>query len=333
MADLLSQVRGVGKEVDDLLEGIVGGSKEVEELYKAAKHVIRVGGKRVRPFIVVRSCEAVGGDPRDALRVAAGLELLHTFTLIHDDIMDRDETRRGVPTVHKVWGIPMAIVAGDLLFAKVYEALIQYLESRSLPPSTVSEMLKRVTDAVVRICEGQMLDFSYERRLDATEEDYLKVIERKTAALFEVSAEVGGLVGGGSAEQVEALGQYGLNAGIAFQLVDDVLGMTGDESALGKPIGSDVREGKMTLMIIHALKRGDPSQRERIGKTLGDMKAKSSEVSEVIEIVRSLGSIDFTLDRARSYVAEAKRSLRALQPSKARRDLAELADFFVSREY
>lgn len=329
-AGLLRRIGDVAIEVNAAIDRIVGESEEAEPLYKAAKHLIKAGGKRIRPFIVVKSCELVGGDASDAFPIAASIELLHTFTLVHDDIMDQDELRRGVATVHKAWGLPTAIIAGDFLFAKVYEGIVRSSRTRPLP---LGEILDRITGATVRICEGQLLDMSLEGRLDATEDDYFRMIEAKTATLFRVSAEVGGLVGGGTGDQVMRLGTYGFNAGIAFQLIDDVLGLMASEDVLKKPVGGDVREGKMTLIMIHALRHGAPQQRVRVAAALGNVDASPSEIQEVIGIARSLGSIDYATQKARLYVERARQALSAFPPSEAKRDLLDLAEFLTMRKY
>ena len=330
---ILSKLDKLYTRVNAVIEGIIGETKEVGALYEAARHLIKAGGKRLRPFIVVKSCEAVGGEGSSALLVAAGIELLHTFTLIHDDLMDDDNVRRGVSTVHKVWGAPIAITAGDLLFAKVYESITRYFEAQRVPKETVLKILREVTGSIVRVCEGQVLDISFERRLDLTERDYFNVIEAKTAALFEISAQTGGIIGGGTEKQVKGLGEYGFSAGVAFQLTDDVLGLTAKEGVLGKPVGSDVREGKMTLIMIHALSKCDPDQRAMVVRALGNKQASADEIAEAIEVVKSLGSIDYVLNKARSYVEKAKRSLDGLPSSEARSDLITLADFFTTRKY
>lgn len=330
---LLRKIKDIATSLDAQIDEVLGKSKEVESLYEAAGHIIKAGGKRIRPFIVVKSCEMVGGDADRALPVAAGIELLHTFSLIHDDIMDQDTTRRGVASVHEVWGIPIAIAAGDFLFAKVYEAITRSLETHDVSARASSKILGKVTYAAIKMCEGQVLDLSFEDRTDAKEDDYFRVIEAKTAALFETSAEAGAMIGGGSERQVAKLGEYGFNAGIAFQIVDDILGVAASEKRLGKPVGSDIREGKMTLIIIHALRHCSSSEKARLTSVLGSRSASSSDIEEVINLVRSLGSIGYASQKALTYVAKAKQALDIFPPSEAKSDLIELANFFTAREY
>lgn len=317
-------------KVDTFIDEILK-PKRPESLYNAAKYIIDAGGKRLRPYLVMRSCELVGGDPETAIPFAAALEILHNFTLIHDDIMDNDDLRRGAQTVHAKWGIPIAIASGDLLFAKVYEAMIK--APVNLPCDSVKTCIERVTDATLAICEGQVLDVSFPHISDVSEEDYYLMVGGKTAALFKACSEVGAIVGGGSQNDVEMLGSYGWNAGIAFQIIDDCLGVTSDEKTLGKPVGSDLREGKKTLIIIHALKHSSPNEREIIDRVLGVENASQGDIEAASDILRSLGSLSHAVECARRYGEEAKQTLDSFPDSDAKQDLLEIVDFFMERTY
>jgi len=325
-----AKLRRSAAKVDAFIEELLK-PRRPEILYDAAVHIIRAGGKRLRPYLVLRSCEAVGGDPDAAVPFAAALEVLHNFTLIHDDIMDNDELRRGVQTVHARWGIPIAIASGDLLFAKVYEAITT--ATATLPYSRVKACIERVTEAAIAICEGQVLDVSFPRLGDVSEEDYYFMVGGKTAALFKACAEVGAIVGGGGPEEIERLGGFAWNAGIAFQLIDDYLGATADEETLGKPVGSDLREGKKTLIIIHALSHAAPDEKAKIERVLGAEDASPSDMEAAAALLRSLGSLSYTLERAREYAEKAKQTLKPLPDSEAKRDLLELVDYFMERTY
>lgn len=318
----------VDRFIDELLRP---GRPKV--LYDAAGHIIKAGGKRLRPYLVLKSCELVGGDVEAAVPFAAALEILHNFTLIHDDIMDNDDLRRGVPTVHARWGLPIAIASGDLLFAKVYEVMTKHSAQGMLPCSSVRACIERVTDAAMAICEGQVLDTTFPRLSDVSEEDYFFMVGGKTAALFKACAEVGAIVGGGGPEEVDRLGGYAWNAGVAFQLVDDYLGATADERTLGKPVGSDLREGKKTLIIIHALNHASPEERKKIERVLGVEDASPSDLEAACELLRCLGSLDYTLERAKRYAEEAKKMLDSFPDLEAKRDLKELVDYFMERTY
>jgi len=305
--------------------------KPAETLYEASRHLLRAGGKMLRPYLAFKACEAVGGLGVQAIPAAAALEILHTFTLIHDDIIDRDLVRRGVPSVHARWGEPTAILAGDFLFAKVFQAASKGLRERGVPEATIVNVVETLSEATLRICEGQMLDMEFEGRAIVSEEEYLAMVERKTAYLFKASAEVGALIGGASGETVHLLGEYGRLAGIGFQMVDDVLGLTADEARLGKPVGSDLREGKKTMPIIYALSRANPVEREAILKASS---LKSGEaVREALNLVVKLGGIAYAKSKAKAYVEEALARLQPLPETQAKKDLQTLARILVEREF
>lgn len=324
---LFKNIEDAASRVDEFVFKLIE-PREPRILYDAASHIIRAGGKRLRPYIVLKCCELVGGDGGTALPFAAAVEILHTFTLIHDDIMDGDELRRGVPTVHVKWGIPIGILAGDLLFAKVYEAI---LKGSSSPPDITLRCLERLTDAAIAICEGQILDNSFPSAADVTEEDYMRMIGLKTARLFQASAEIGAIAGGGDARMVGLLGEYAYNLGLSFQLVDDCIGLTSEEETSGKPVGSDLKEGKKTLIIIHANKIASPTEWEIIGRILGDRHASKEDIDKARIILEGLGSINYTLNRAREYAERARKILDNLPRTDAREELFRLTEFVVER--
>jgi len=333
MSRLSSQLAETAEKVNGLLKEVVNLEREPTLLYKAARHIIDAGGKRLRPYLVLKSCKLVGGREEDAVPTAAALELLHTFTLIHDDIIDKDEKRRGLSTVHVKWGVPTAIVAGDFLFAKVYETITKYTDPRHVPPKRILQLLRDISEATIAICEGQTLDMAFESRETVSEDEYFKMIRAKTAALFEVSARCGGIIGGAKKSQVKNLGRFGYYAGIAFQLIDDVLGLTADEKVLGKPVGSDIREGKRTLIIVHALKHASETQRKKILGTLGDRSASPEGIQETINLVSSLGSISYAEEKSREYIKKSKNALTYFPSTKNREDLINLADIIIARKY
>ena len=318
--------------VDLFIDGLLEPGKP-EALYEASKHLIDAGGKRLRPYLVMKSCELVGGDPESAVPFAAAMEVLHNFTLIHDDIMDNDSLRRGAPTVHALWGEAMAIASGDFLFAKVYQAMVEPAVRGTLPFDKVVDCVKRVTEATIDICEGQALDISYPNAREVATEDYIFMVGGKTSALFRACAEVGAIMGGGNPDEVARLGAFAWNAGIAFQIVDDVLGVTSEEETLGKPVWSDLREGKKTLIVIHALERASPAEKAAIGKVLGVNDAAASDIATAIEALRSTGGIDYAKSRAREYTENARANIAEFPESQAKRDLLELVEFFTERAY
>jgi len=333
MSRLSTQINESAERVNQFIEKVVDLNSEPGLLYEAARYIVDAGGKRLRPFLVLKSCRLVGGNEEDAVPTAAAIELLHTFTLIHDDIMDRDAKRRGVPTVHTKWDVPIAIVAGDLLFAKVYEAITKFTDTRRVSAKRVLQVMREVSEATVTICEGQTMDMMFETRETVSEKEYFKMISGKTAALFETSARCGGIIGGGKKRQINHLGKFGCFSGIAFQIIDDVLALTADEKVLKKPVGNDIREGKRTLIIVKALERASPSQRNVILETLGNKDASQEKIQATIELIDSLGAIGYAKRVADRYIKKAKDALATFPESEDKEDLLSLADLIFARQH
>jgi len=333
MSRLSTQINESAEKVNKFIEEVVDLESEPQILYMAARHIIDAGGKRLRPFLVLKSCNLVGGKEEDALATASSLEMLHTFTLLHDDIMDNDKKRRGVPSVHTKWGIPIAIVAGDLLFAKVYETITKYTDSKKVAPKRILQALQEISQATIVLCEGQTRDMIFEKKEIVSEAEYFQMIEGKTAALFKTSARCGGLLGGATKSQVRSLGEFGFYSGIAFQVIDDILALTAKEKVLKKPVGNDVREGKQTLMIIYALEKASKSQRKQILETLGNKDASTEQIQETIGLIESLGAIRYAKKIADKYIKKAKKALSRFPDSDDKQDLISLTDYIFVRQY
>ena len=338
--ELFTRIRKLAGDVDKIILELVP-EKEPKTLYDAARHYPLAGGKRVRPFVVLRATEAVGGDPEKALYPAAAVEFIHNYSLVHDDIMDMDELRRGRPTVHKVWGINMAILAGDLLFSKAFEAVAK----AKVDPDKKARILEVLVKTSNELCEGQALDIEFETRDEVTVDEYLKMISGKTGALFDGSATIGAIVGTDNEEYIQALSKWGRNVGIAFQIWDDVLDLIANEKKLGKPVGSDIRKGKKTLIVSHFFQNASEDDKAEFlkvfGKYAGDAKGDAlihdervkEEVERAIELLKKYGSIDYAAQYAKDLVKEANEALKVLPESEARRDLELLAEFLVEREF
>ncbi|RUM47259.1 MAG: polyprenyl synthetase family protein [Hyperthermus sp.] len=314
--------------VDGFIYAKVHG--DPEDIYDASLHLIRAGGKRLRPVIVVASAEALGEEAEKALPFAAAVELIHNFTLVHDDIMDRDEFRRGVPTVHKLWGEPMAIIAGDLLFAKAFEVLVD-ARDKGVPSQRVVEAARVLAKASSIIAEGQSMDMMFEEEEEVEVEEYMRMVYKKTGALFEAAAVLGGLTSTDEDNVLSALSAYGRNFGIAFQIRDDILGLVGDEETIGKPLYSDIREGKKTLLVIYALSKLDEDAREKIKMTLGKRDATREELEEAAELIKSSGAIDYAEKLAEYHVSQALNALKSLPSNEYRSILEELALYAAKR--
>jgi geranylgeranyl diphosphate synthase type I len=301
-----------------------------QALRDSSIHLISAGGKKLRPSLVVLSCEAVGGKPDYSFKTASAMELIHTFSLIHDDIMDKDDMRRGEPSVHVLWGEPMAILAGDTLFSKAFETVLRTEIEKSFH-KRINETLAVVVDSCIKICEGQACDMSFEGNFDVKESEYMNMIYKKTGALIAASTKAGAIMGGGTSEQVDALFEYGKLIGLAFQIQDDYLDVVSDEESLGKPVGSDIVEGKMTLMVVKALAEASEEDKDTLITILKENNPQ--RVDEAIAIFNKYGSIQYAHDIALSNVKKAKELLNILDDSEAKEALILIADFVLQRQH
>ena len=297
------------------------------DLYSAASHLIVSGGKRLRPYMVMKSCEMLGGKTKNAINAASAIEMVHNFTLVHDDIMDNDEMRHGVTTVHKKFGMPIAILAGDVLFSKAY----QVISSTNLPSNSVIELVSRLAKSCVDVCEGQLLDISMANNEKIpSQSQYIKMIEKKTAALFEVSCAMGAICANAKRKDVSNLSSFGKNLGIAFQITDDLIGVLGDSKVTKKPVGNDLREGKKSLPILLAINHANGENKEIILKAFGNSFATQDDIEKALKIIRRL-KIEKTVRRqAQSYAQRAKKSIQSYSGS-AKNDLLALLSFVVKR--
>jgi geranylgeranyl diphosphate synthase type I len=302
--------------------------KKPATLYEASQHLPFAGGKRIRPFLTMVSCESISGDSQKALPFAVGLELMHNFTLVHDDIMDHSLLRRNLPAVHVKYGEPAAILAGDLLFAKSFEAILD----TSVDFTTFRKLQQDFIDCVISICEGQQLDLEFEKEKTVTETEYLDMISKKTGALFELAGKGGGLIGGGNPREVAGLQTYGMSLGLAFQIWDDYLDMSSKATTLGKDIGNDIRNGKKTLIAVHSLAHATGKQKKLLDDVFGNHHASEHDVMNVYDLFRELGSVEYAQQRAGHFVSQAKDALSIVKQSDAKELLNQLIDYTVQRE-
>ncbi|MCI7428282.1 short chain isoprenyl diphosphate synthase IdsA [Methanobrevibacter gottschalkii] len=296
-----------------------------QNLADASVYLTRAGGKMLRPALTLITAEAVGGARESSLNAAAAIELIHTFSLIHDDIMDQDDTRRGMPSVHKVWGDDVAILAGDTLFSKAFEIIIG---SKGTSSDQNNKALATVADACVKICEGQALDMSFEERFDVKQDEYMEMIFKKTGALIAAATKAGAIMGGASDEVIDAMYEYGRLIGLAFQIQDDYLDLVADEETLGKPIGSDIGKGKMTIIAIKGLESDDSG---RLFEILKDTENSQSDIDEAIQILTDCGAIEYARNLALESVDQAKEVLEILDDSASKQILVGIADFVLER--
>lgn len=314
-----------------------------ERLYEAAQYLLDAGGKRLRPAVALLSAEAlmdveplsqdyqafptINGGEADVMAAAVSIETIHSFTLIHDDVMDDDDLRRGVPSVHTQYDTETAILAGDTLYSKAFELMTR----TGSDAEKALEATRLLATTCTRICEGQSLDVYFECREGVLPENYLEMVESKTAVLYGAAAATPAVVLGADDETVEALYRYGIDAGIAFQIHDDVLDLTVPSEQLGKQRGSDLIEGKKTLITLHARQQGVDV--DSLVDAAGVDEVTEADIESAVGTLREAGSIDYARDTARDLVERSKDRLRVLPENEPRALLADIADYLVAREY
>jgi len=326
---LEEEIEGTGARVSAFLDDLVV-EKEPIRLTQAARHLLKAGGKRLRPFITIKSCEAEGGTEVEAMPLACAIELLHNFTLIHDDIMDKDAMRRNVKTVHTIYGEPIAILAGDYLFAKAFEVSSN---SPRLKPESVLMANRRLADAMVVLAEGQTMDTQFEHEDEVTEFEYVQMVRMKTSSLYSASAYVGGCAADASKHELQLLESFGDAFGIAFQIRDDILGLTGQVDRLGKPVGSDLQKGKKTLIILKALEQLTPAKRKQILTLMRSQEARPDEIQEATELLLETGAKNYAETRMKEYAEKALSALSKLPANGARELLEACTRFAIERSF
>ena len=319
------QIEDNAKIVNKYLNSKLKGNPK--KLYDAAGHLIVNGGKRLRPYMVIRSCQILGGKSSTAMIAASAVEMVHNFTLVHDDIMDNDEMRHGVPTVHKKFGMPIAILAGDVLFSKAF----QIISESKLSPNANTHLISRLAKACVDVCEGQLLDIKMadEKRIP-TEAEYIAMIGKKTAALFDVSCAMGAICATNKPKDISNLSDFGRNLGIAFQITDDLIGVMGDPKVTKKPVGNDLREGKKSLPILMAIKLAKNNEKKIILKAFRNSKISKKDLNKAVEVIRSLGIEEKVRNQALKYAEKSEKSLIKYKGT-AKMELTALLDFVVKR--
>ena len=327
-ANLLTSINEVKPFIEQRIVESLTASRH-ERLAAAMMHLILGGGKRMRatlPWLVGR---AVGDTHSGLLDIGAAIETIHNFTLVHDDIMDDDEIRRGRNAVHIEYDMPTAINAGDAMLAIAFERLVM---SANIELHDIPSLVNRIAWMVRRVSEGQQLDIEFETRERVTEDEYIEMIEGKTAVMFQICAELGARVAGADDEVIECLAEWGRSVGLCFQLMDDLIDVLSDSATLGKPTGSDVAQGKQTLMVIHALSQPDSEAKSRLLSVLGKCEdATEAMVQDGIAALDELGSIAYARERANEYHQHAHACLDRLPDGPAMLALRELTDLQLKR--
>ncbi|MBO3758050.1 MAG: polyprenyl synthetase family protein [Thermoproteota archaeon] len=334
----MEKLLAYSKDVDLNIEKFLVQNIPIE-FKEAMLYPIKTGGKRIRPTLVLLSAQAVGGDIASALPVAAAYEIAHNTTLIFDDIIDKGETRRGVPTLRKAFGELTSLLVG----LKYREAVVRALEET---PQFL-RLIKVLSRTIDEILEGAMLEVLFERgireddpfinskrRANISVEDYLYMVDKKTAALFRASCESGAIVGGGTEEEITALRNYGTNLGVMFQITDDYLDIYGDEELIGKSVGKDIMEHKIAnIVVLLSMKEMDDESRNKFIRMISKQEVAKEEILEAIKIIKSTNAEKEVFETLNSYKVKLKETLKPLKQTEAKIILENIADFVVNRKF
>jgi len=302
----------------------VFAKRKPRSLYAPSAYLLSSGGKRLRPLLVLLSAKAVNAKLSEVYNAAIAVELLHNFTLVHDDIMDNADKRRGRLTLHKKYDHNTAILAGDSLLSIAYEYLLKDCNGNA------KEVISSFTRGLIEVCEGQSLDTDFELRKNVALSEYITMIKKKTAAMAEMCCRIGALLGGGTKSQVNALGNYGLNLGIAFQIQDDLLDISADEKKFGKTIGGDLVEGKKTFLFLEALEKSRGEDRKKLLKVIEKKGISRNQVSSYKMIYEKLGVLDDARREIRAYTQKALSSVNMLDEEN-KKIFKWLADSLIHR--
>jgi geranylgeranyl diphosphate synthase type II len=299
-----------------------------EELYEPVRYILSIGGKRLRPALVLMACSVFNDAVHQAIKPALAIEFFHNFTLLHDDIMDNSNIRRGQPTVHERWDSNTAILSGDVMSILSYK-IISESDDRYL-----KDLLQLFNSTALQVCEGQQYDMNFESRMDVTVGEYLKMIALKTAVLIAASLKAGAISGGADTVDAELLYEFGMNLGMAFQIRDDHLDVYGDPDKFGKKIGNDIVTNKKTFLLIKALELSDPDMKSRLNNLLGNENLDpETKVREVTSIYQQLGIDSITADLASAYYEKSIQYLERVNAEAPRKEsLAEFAEKLMNRE-
>lgn len=324
--DFDNKISALKKQISQRIDEILV-KKEPVSLYEPMRYALAAGGKQIRPVLLLLANEAVGGQTEHALNAAAAVELVHNFTLVHDDIMDNDDLRRGRETVHKHWDQNIAILSGDGLLVLAYQTL------NRTTTENLQQIMTTFSKGILEVCEGQALDKEFESRDSVSIDEYFTMIEKKTAALISMSCKIGALLGTENRDYILALEKYGHLLGRAFQVQDDLLDVIADERVLGKNVGSDLQENKKTFLILHALQNAKGTNREFLKKILSEENISRQKVEQAIHLFVEMGTIDAAKSRVRYELEEARKALSILPDGPARDYLNHFLKILSNRNY
>ena len=323
-ADLVSIFEPIRDDLDRVEQEFVHHiESRVSLIPEMGRYIQNSGGKRVRPAVLLMAARLAGYTGERAVLYASVVEFIHTATLVHDDIIDGADLRRGRLAVHSRWGNDITVLLGDYLYIK---SMAMALTQDSL------DVIRLLCDVTLRMIEGELYQLTKTGDVDITEDEHFEIIRRKTAYLFGGCAQIGGMLGGVNVDQQQALREFGFNLGIAFQLVDDLLDYTADESALGKPVGGDLREGKVTLPVIYLLQRGGPEADGLVRGVVADRTVSKEQWREITRLLREHRTPQLAYAKALEYATRAKSALEIFEPGRERDALVALTDYVLSRD-
>lgn len=322
MAEIWEAYREELDEVEDQVRKNL--DSQVALVNTVAAHILSSGGKRIRPLLLLLCARLCGYTDRQHFLLGSLIEYIHTATLLHDDVVDDADLRRGRQTARKVWGNQISILVGDYLYSK---AICQIVDFRN---QAINEVL---SEACRKMAEGEVLQLYYNGNPSLTEAEYLRIVEHKTAALIAASCRIGAIIGGASDDEQAALFRFGQHLGIAFQLADDTLDYAANGDRLGKALGQDLRQGKATLPLLHLLRHCRADDRQMITDRMETRKLADDDLLHILALMHEYGSLGYSMERARTFVAAAIQDLSPFEDSSPKRALAVVADYLVSRDH
>jgi geranylgeranyl diphosphate synthase type I len=332
---LISDIKDKAAKISDFIFKDSNYPLIFKNLYEASFYYLKKGGKKIRPYLVIKSAELFGCHENFALPTAATIEMIHNFSLIHDDIMDNSDFRRNVPSVHKKYGIDYAVLAGDFLLIYALDFLVEKNKSLNISDEKILKINKKILETLKEICEGQALDSDFSRNFDLpSKQDYFLMISKKTGALFSTSCYLGGLIADASLKDLEKLSNYGKYLGISFQIVDDILGIFGDSKITGKPVGNDIIEGKKTIPIILGCELCDLKQKEKILSIINSKKAKKEDINFILNTFKEIDLENKLRDLAKEYMELAINEIKEINGDEdVKKYFIELAYFLINRNF
>lgn len=321
MEDVLKLIEPDLTKLEASIDRLV--TTKVSFIKEIVNHIIKSGGKRVRPILVILSSKLCGHKEDKFIPYAAIVEFIHTATLLHDDVVDNAQTRRGASTANTIWGNEASVLVGDFLYAKSMELLAD---------AGNSEIFSVMAKTTKSLSEGEILELVKTSDLETTEDEYFEIIGNKTAVLFSVACEIGAILGKVSSKKRDSIKSFGHSLGIAFQLQDDILDYMSYDNVLGKRVGTDIKEGKVTLPLIHAIKSASEKEKAVIKKMLGKPNVTEKDFEKARSIILKYGGIEYTADKTRQYTEAAKTYLKGFRASQYKDALFSLTDYMLSRK-